>query len=423
MFKGIKSIMILMLLVFALFAAVPSAEAVGVAFDTVKINGDAVAEDEIISVQRDSDLDIRVRILGLDSIDNLRVEALVSGYEYGLIRDSTAAFEVDEGEIYTKDLSVHIPANMPNDDFLLRLIAYNRNDLTHEQNYNINIDSQRHDVRIVDMVFSPGATLEAGTALLTTVKTWNAGSKFESGKLTVSIPDLNIEQSAFISMEPGQAKISEELFMRIPKCAEAGEYTAFIEYASSTVSDQKEKAINVLSSNLCPSNKDSGSSRTMVAIATTNQVVRHGDTMSYPITLTNAGTEPKQYRIEIENDDWANSQVSPIGDIYIQPGDSQTIHAMISPRETAVGKNIFTVKIYAGDELVKQVPLAAEIAGRAQGKEESRTSLTILALEIVLGIIIVILVIIAFAAVARKRREAYEDYEEDSEEPIDTSYY
>ncbi|MBW3014674.1 hypothetical protein KY335_05550, partial [Candidatus Woesearchaeota archaeon] len=117
MFKGTKAIITLMLLVFAVFAAVPSTEAVGILFDTVKINGDTITEDEIISVERDSDLDIRLRILGLDDVENLRIEALVSGYEYEQIRDSTAAFEVDAGEIYTKDLSLHIPANMPNDDF------------------------------------------------------------------------------------------------------------------------------------------------------------------------------------------------------------------------------------------------------------------------------------------------------------------
>ncbi|MBW3014483.1 hypothetical protein KY335_04575 [Candidatus Woesearchaeota archaeon] len=423
MFKGTKAIITLMLLVFAVFAAVPSTEAVGILFDTVKMNGDTISDDEIISVERDSDLDIRLRILGLDDVENLRVEALVSGYEYEQIRDSTAAFEVDAGEIYTKDLSLHIPANMPNDDFLLRLIAYNRDDITYEQNYNINIDSKRHDVRILDVILSPGATLEAGTSLLTTVKTWNAGSKFESGKVTVSIPDLNIEQSAFVTMEPGEARISEELFMRLPRCAEAKEYTAVIEYTSTTVSDRKEKTINVLPSALCPSNEGSEEDRTMVAIGTTNQVIAHGESMSYPITITNAGSEAKQYRVEVGNNDWAFTEISPIGDIYIPAGDSQTVHVIMSPKATSAGKNIFTVQIFAENEMVKQVPLAAEIAGKAQ-PAEGKSRLTILALEIVLGIIIVVLILLAFTAIARKRRESLDEEDfGDQEETIDTSYY
>ncbi|MCK4669636.1 MAG: hypothetical protein KAT43_00420 [Nanoarchaeota archaeon] len=419
--KGNKIVGSLILLAILVISVLPSAAAVGILFDSVKINGDIVADDEIISVERDSDLNIRLRILGLDNVENVRIEALISGFEYELIRDSTASFEVDADEIFTKDLTLHIPANMPNDDFLLRILAYNRDDLTYEQNYNLNIDSKRHDVRILDIIFSPGATLEAGTSLLTTIKTWNAGSKFESGKLTISIPDLAIEQAAFISMEPGQAKVSEELFMRIPKCAEAKEYTAVIEYTSSTVSDRKEKQINVLASDQCPANSQPVEDKTMVSIGTTNQVIQHGETMSYPITLTNAGSEAKQYQIKVADDDWAVSQVSPIGDIFVNPGDSQTVHVTISPLETAVGKNVFTVKILSDGSLLKSVPLAAEIAGKAP-KQESKTSTTILALEIVLGIIIVILILIAFTAVARKRRESMDEGYDEQEE-IDTSYY
>ena len=98
------------------------------------------------------------------------------------------------------------------------------------KSYNFDVESVRHSLTIKDVVFSPETRVKAGRALLSTVRIKNTGDKDEDSiKITVAIPELDLSASDYIEeLDEGKSTTSEELYMRVPNCAEAGDYEAVV---------------------------------------------------------------------------------------------------------------------------------------------------------------------------------------------------
>ena len=112
----------------------------------------------------------------------------------------------------------------------MRIEISNRNDDEVVYNAVLKVEQARNAIVIRDVIFSPENSVKAGRALLTSVRIKNMGEDDdEDVKVMVSIPELGISASDYIDeVESEESVTSEELYMRIPECADAGDYTATV---------------------------------------------------------------------------------------------------------------------------------------------------------------------------------------------------
>jgi len=245
------SIALMLLISMVLFSAVAFSADMQVTVDDVKVNGDSLSQDESnrLGVERGEELEVKVILTSNASVENVQVQASISGYEYSYVEsvsDMTKTFNMDANTTHRKKLYINLPENVEEDRYKLRIIVTNRDDSPVSQSYNLKIDAQRHSMEILDVLLTPANQVEAGKSLLAAVRVKNLGDKDEdSVKVTVSIPGLGVSASDYIDeVENGDAETSEELFLKIPECAEADAYevVAEVEYADGH-DDVSEKAL------------------------------------------------------------------------------------------------------------------------------------------------------------------------------------
>lgn len=411
---------VLALLVFSIVALVSlsaTASAVPVAVEFVKIDGDIVSGNEIVEVDRNTDLDIKVKLLALGNAEDVRVEAMIQGFEHGVISDESDIFDMDSGETYTKKLSMHLPDELDRNDYLLRVIVSDRNSELFQQNFNLNIDTARHSMKIEDVAFSPGTDIQSGRSLLTTVRLENKGEQDEEVKVTVAIPDLGVQQSDFIDeVESDETVTSEELFLRIPACADPGQYTVDIvlSYNDDFDSVKEQRTITVLDGGLCNVQEAPGTpDKTLIAIATEgNENIPVGQKAIYPVTLTNAGGEARIYSIGVDSADWASVEVSPSNVVALSPGEIKTTFLALTPKEGTAGTQLFNVNIKQGEQTLKSVNLATNVEAAKKGSTLVR-GLTI-GLIIIIVILVILGLILAFSRMKGKNDD-FEDFEDEGQ--------
>jgi len=385
-----------------------------VEIDYIKINGDYYSEDEIIPVDRGTDLEIRFKLFALADADNLRLSARITGLEHGDIYETTRPFEVDAGEGYTKNLELAIPGSMPLDDFYLRLLILDRHGTLYEKNYDLRIRTDRHNLVIKDAVFSPGLEVEAGKSLLVTTKIFNAGEKGESIKVTAEIPELKIMQADFISyLEAGSSAISQELFLPIPDCAEAKDYDAIVKAEYGPFSTEVTKTVTILEGKNCEQGSEQEDDMTFITVGAASQIAQPGKKAVYPVSITNLGAEAKIYSVFVDGaSDWGTYNVVPSPVFTVGAGESAAAFVEMTPLSGAAGQKIFTLSFKAGDDVVDQKTLSINIDGEAADTTEAAAkkakSSTVKMLEILLGIVIVVLIVIALIVAFSRRKEQEE---------------
>jgi uncharacterized membrane protein len=212
----------------------------------------------VLDLERDEEFTLKFEMISSADVDDVEVRAFISGYEYSDISDISARagpFDFSKDVTYVKKLTLRLPNDLPVDDYKLRVIVADRFGNERLYRYDLSINSERHDVRVDDVVLSPGSTVEAGQALLATVRLENFGQKDQDDvKVTVSIPQLGVSGSAYIEeVEADETEQTEEMFLRLPKCAEAGQYELHVkaEYNNGRDMSEKTMTVNVLENEAC----------------------------------------------------------------------------------------------------------------------------------------------------------------------------
>lgn len=186
-----------------------------------------------LDVVRDNKVEFEVTLEATQNIDDVEVEVFVSGFEHNQdlrLSDHNGPFDMDANVTYRKTLSITFPDTVDEDDYKVRVIVTDRDGDEVIENYNVKIDVERHDLKIVDAIFTPSRKVQAGQALLSTVRVENFGERDEEDvKVTVAVPDLGISASHYFNeIESGDEKSSEELYLQLPKCAKPGLYDTTI---------------------------------------------------------------------------------------------------------------------------------------------------------------------------------------------------
>ena len=364
--KGIGIIVLMMtamVLVSAVATALPN---VG----WVKINGNTFADGDRLVVERGDEIRIQVRLEGTDNETDIEMGANIFGYEYGdiySISDITPLFDINEGDVIYKTLSVRIPKDADKDQYDLRLRIAGRTGPSIEYQYRLDVRSPRHGLEIRDVIFLPEGEVLSGRALLATVRVKNTGERTQDDiRIRVSIPALGVSASQYLDrLRSEDTESSEELYLRIPSCVEKGTYAVKVEvsYNNGHSMVTKDTSIRIAEDESCHVPEEV-TEKTVISVgATTMDAVAGQAGAVYPITLTNSGTQSKVYTLVVDGtSEWATVKVTPSNTVVVAPKETKALYVYVAAVEGATaGERSFSVTVSSEGKVLKQIPLKANV--------------------------------------------------------------
>lgn len=420
---------ILAILLVGILALCNLAYAVPDVIDKVEVEGTELDDAGVtrLDVERGEDISIKIWLESDVDLEDIEVEAFISGYEYNdkeRMSDTTDIFDMETGITYVKKLKLTLPDKVEEDNYKLRIIVSDRDGDSVTKNYALKIDVKRHLLAIKDVVLSPEGTVQSGRALLATVRVKNMGEKDEEGiKVKVSVPELGISASDYIDeIKADESESSEELYLRIPTCTDEGTYVlkAEVEYDEGYETVSKEIAIDVAEDEACavaPTKKPT-TPQTIIGVgATTQDVTAGAGGVIYPLTITNAGAASRTYTVAVSGtEDWADVRISPSNTLIIDAGDSKSVFVYVSAKDTAAaGSHMFAVEVSSAGETLKELTMSANVAAAKAPASSLRRSL-----EVGLVVLVILLVILGLIIGFNKLKGSEE--EEESSEAGQTYY-
>ena len=210
-----------------------------------------------LDVERGQEVEVEIHLDAFDDVNDVEVEAFLSGYEYNdveSISDKTHVFDAEAGVTYIKKLRLKFPDLMDVDEYKLRIIISDRDNFEVIESFDLLIDTKRHDLKFSDIMLYPESDVKSGTALLARVRLENYGQKDESDvKVRVSIPELSLSAVDYINeIEEDEEEETEEMYLRIP-CAKPGDYAVKIDVWSNEGHDSltASRSITVSEGDMC----------------------------------------------------------------------------------------------------------------------------------------------------------------------------
>ena len=425
--KGKAIFASLMLLLVAIFA-MASVSAQIVSVDEVEFDDDEVSPSsstEIRNFERPEDgVEVKVHFTALEDAEEVEVEVELTGYDDSndRVRDTEYVDEVKEGETYVERLTLDFPWDMTQDFYTLRVYICPRSGDCVEETYELDIEAVEHGFAIKDVDFSPGLTVEAGRALLTTVRVENFGDEEdnEGVKVKVSIPELGLSASDYLDeVDEDDSVSSEELYIRVPSETSAGTYDVEVSvtYDDGDETVTEEYSLTVTAAEEATATEEAVESKTVITVGPEAQDMTAGQGGAvYPITLTNAAGEAKTYVVSVSGyDSWGSVRIDPSNVVVLGQGETQTVYLFVSADEEASGSYTFAVTVSAGSEALKQMLLTANVEGAPAEAEETSSSDSVKkGLMVGLAVLAILLVILGLIVVVNKLRQDDEEDEKES---------
>ena len=426
-----KMLSIFLVLAIGLLLFANSAQALQ--FTEIKVNGvEYNSNYDVIHVDREDTVDIRVELFGDNGTeDRVRVKAWIGGYKYDNIEDTTNMFTVLGGTLYVKNLKLEMPEDMNSqDDYTLHIEAYDNAGYSEiDQEFTLRVTPIEDVVKIQDVIINPGLSVEAGKPIYVTVRAKNFGeNKQDDVRVKVSIPELGISTRTYINElcsleeycdgdnDEEDSASSGELMLKIPETVKEGTYELLVEleYDRFHKSTSETYLLNVESKSKTTTTSSTTDMDRIIAVDTATQEVSQGKGVIYRITLANLGDKTETYNIEVSGvETWGTSRVDP-NYVVVEKDSTGEAFVYIAANENAVeGLHMFTAKIKANNEVVKEISLGADV------NDNERLSLTQI-LWIVFGVLVLVVLILGIILLVRGSRD-----NSDSEEPINEgqTYY
>ncbi len=381
---------------------ISGATALPLTIEKTEIDGVALLQDGLntLSLERGQEYEVRVRFVALDKIRNAEVRAFISGYEFNDIEpidDKTEIFDAEQGVTYVKKLHVRIPDELDQDSYKLRVVITDRFSDEERASYNLQIDAPRNSLKIDDVIFNPSNSVRAGSSLLARVRVENKGEREqEDVRVTVSIPELGITGTQYInelSAEDDEEE-TEEILLRIPKCAKAGTYDAVIdvEFSQRHRKVTERQTITVLEDEQCTT----ATVQPSISAGSQVQTVSAGQTAVFPLTITNPSRNSKTFTVTTASD--MDITITPTNTLVIPAGQTQTVYINAMTEDS--GAKTVTATITNGNTQ-QQIVFTANITSSG-----IRTAVEIILTALVV-ILIIIGIIIAINYARGKQTEAY----------------
>jgi uncharacterized membrane protein len=381
---------------------------------TLRINGDFVGNDEVLAVEEGEALEIRLGLEANADIDNIEVDAKISGYEYSdyeNLQDSTHLFDVQAGNTKYVNLEVQMPNRLNKDEYTLRLRVLDRNGDAMAKEFTLSVEPTRHGIAIADVSVSPGNTVKAGRSLLTTVLLENFGDRTQRDvKVTVAIPELGISATEFVDVVDTDDNNIEfedvpEMFLSIPANAAEGSYTVVVtaKYDDLRETVSKQFSLNVLANEMFADSNG----KLVLAVGPQVQNAAVGSSVTYGVALTNAGRTSKAYTVQAVAGDWADVKVSE-SLVVLEAGKNKVVYVELTPNSNAVaGENVASLLIKSGDDVLETVSLKANVGEAIDSNGVGLRN----GLEIALIVLVVLLVVIGLIVGFSRLRKEDDDEE------------
>jgi uncharacterized membrane protein len=432
--KEFKIVGLILLLAVLIIPMLPSVKADDYARITqVKINGDIAENGDDLYVERGDELEVKVTInADTGDLTDAYLGAFVSGYRYAyyegdLVTDFSKTFTLPEGEKRTITLNLKVPMDMETKDAKLRLILFDENSasvITYNYQLSINGAADDNAVEIRDFFITPSTTIEAGRALSFKVKVKNFGENdLDDLKVKVAIPELDIQTFETIdTLEADETQSFEALLLRLPADAKPGDYevVATVEYDRYQEVEETQK-ITVISpkgtpcsGSSCGTNTDTETTKTVVTMPASVDVVTGTAGSVYPILIENKGSTSKTYVLSVSGvSDWGTAVFEPSSVFVLKAGQSQTVYLRLAAlKDTQAGDKVMKVTITAGDEMKDTTVIASIKEGAAPSKSTSIDTKNVL--EWLVVALVILLLILGAVLVFRKLRKGKDEEEEQS---------
>ncbi len=423
---------------FVIFAAVlfsNNVAAIGANIDNVYLDGVMIKDtgiNGITSVDRGDQFTLKIEVTATEPTSDVQVEAQIIGVHNEQVSDITDTFDMKANVTYLKKLTLKLPDVTDQDRYRLRVRVEDRSGATQQKDYMLQIEAQRNLITIKDVTFNPDTEVKAGRSLLTTVRVKNMGEYTEEGiKIKVSIPDLGIAVSDNIDkLESEESTTSEEMYLRIPTCAQPGDYDVGIEvtYDDGAKSVDQMESIKVVEDETCPgqnnnNNGDDNQGKTQVVVPQTRDVKKGTGGTAYPITITNGAPSSQTFTLGVSGvDTWGTSTFDPSNVLVVPAKGTSTAFLYLTANNDAVnGKHTFALSVSnsAGTETL---PIEANVlpADNATSIDDGTNLRRIL--EIALIVFVILLVLLGLIIAFTKMKEIPPKKEEEVVEQKPTYY-
>ncbi|MFH1592295.1 MAG: hypothetical protein ABIB47_02935 [Candidatus Woesearchaeota archaeon] len=401
-------------------------------FQEIEVDGvDALGSDSVVHVERSSTVDIRAEFMSNVNSDKVRVKAWIGGFEFGDVSDRTGIFTVEPGLIYSKTLHLEIPEDidLDDDEFRLHVEIFDNDGVSREETFRLGVRKERHSLNIIDTIFFPSNTVEAGRSLRTEVRVENLGEMKEEDVLVkVSIPELGISAKEFIDElvpeentwdDEEETSDSVDLILFIPSDAETGEYLVEIEVeynrGHDTITGTRRVFVEGVSGVGVISPAEA-----IVSVDLSSQNIAQGSEIPYKLMLANLGDARIVYSIDVAGTEgWATTRTSAA---FVSVDSNQAGEItlfLIANDDASVGAKAFTVSILANGGEVKQLNLNANIGEKGvtgTGFQEIQRGLLV-------GFVILVVVLIILGLVIAFKRVGEKPSSEEPESVESQTYY
>lgn len=384
---------ILLILVALLSLSVTSAATIPIYIDNVKIDEVSIQPNSntLLDIERNQEMNVEVRLISSQFLDNVELQAFVGGFEYSDIapvKDFTPIFSMSPNVLYVKKLTLKLSDLIDQDNYKLRLILSDRNNEQLVQEYSLTIDVPRHAVKIEDVLLTPENSVKAGSSLLARVRIGNRGQKTqEDVKVTVSLPSLGVSASTYLDKveNKDKEKQTEELFLQVPRCAKAGEYdlnivAEFDELHRKTVQTKKVK---VTESESCTESD----AMPIVTFASNSANAKQGQQTAFTFTVTNPG-KTKVVTWNVRTQEGVSVSLQPSASATLESQQTQTF-TLLTNSETAGIKQI-ALSLSSGNNVLQQNTLSLNVSN-SEGLLSGMLEMLLIALVVVLVVLGVIL--------------------------------
>ena len=372
----------------------------------VEINDRIVKDDVAVlkAFDRGENLDVEVEFTSSQMADEVQIAVFLTGYHRGHkfvndIFDITPSFDIDANVSYKKTLELKLPEDFEldtGDDLKVRVMISDKFSSTYIREYNLRVEALRESVIIQDIVLDPASRVQAGRGLFASVRAKNMGEDDEESlKVEVSMPGLGLKATEYIDeLEADEATTSEDLFLRLPSCAEPGVYVvrATVTYAHGDESVSEETTIEVGEDPSCDLVKPSGDDKTVVTVPGRQDVVKGTTGSVYPMILQNNGATDRSYEMSVSGlDAWATYRFDPGALVVVKSGETKTVYLYVTPNDdAAAGEKVFMATVEtSGDS--KQIALTANVV---ESDEESALNFGDLRKVLEIGVVVLIVLLI-----------------------------
>lgn len=237
--------------------------ALPVVVEKVEIDDVAIEPNTVVrlNVERGKQFDIRVRVRPFVNLDNVEIMAFISGYEHNArderLMDVSQLFDVNANISYVRTLRLAVPEDVEKDSYKIRLVVSDRFGDASTQDFNLLLDSKRHNIFVKDISVVPNNVVSGG-AVLAVVRVDNKGQRTERDiRVEVGIPELGVSGVDYIDeVKSEREEETEEIFLKIPQCAKPGLYNVVVSVSYNDARSRvlRNFALNVEDSPSCGDN-------------------------------------------------------------------------------------------------------------------------------------------------------------------------